>query len=256
MNDFAKLELELMTRARGALDPSPTDRARLREQLTAKIALLSTAAAVSFAPTANTQTWRHLLNSHLARLTTVAATAGVLAFGAGYFTGLRARPPMTKTVTLSAVTSIPEVPSIAPPASAQLRLDPASLASASEWGHSGTRTRVAAKTTASTSIPENPLVEELDVLRRAERMIRQGNSLVALGFLRDLDERYPKGQLLEERSAARVMANCQLADAESARSQGQAYLSAHARSVYADRVRSICQLDSAKSMKDSPASGD
>ncbi len=36
MNDFARLERELMTRARDAIEPDLADRARLRQQLAAK----------------------------------------------------------------------------------------------------------------------------------------------------------------------------------------------------------------------------
>lgn len=256
MNNFATIERELMTRARVAIEPTPADRARLREQLATKIALLSTTAALSSAPLVSTRPWRHLLNSHLVALSTVAAVTGALAFGAGYLTGHRGRTVVAKTITITVPESKSELPSAPTPAAAETRLDPASLASASDWGHSGTRTRGAARTAPNANIPENPLAEELELLRRAERTIRAGNSLVALGLLRDLDQRFPKGQLLEERTAARVMANCQLADADAAQAQGKAYLSAHPQSVYADRVRTLCQLDSAKASKDLPASGD
>ncbi len=87
-------------------------------------------------------------------------------------------------------------------------------------------------------------------------MIRSNNPMVAIGLLSEMDHKYPKGQLLEERTAARAMANCQLVDEDSARLQGQAYLSAHGQSVYAARVRAICHLDSTDTAKESQGTGD
>ena len=186
-------------------------------------------------------------------MSAVAAVTGAIAFGSGYFVGRRTRAVVVKTVTVAETT--PSSANANPLVAPSIQLDPASLAS-SDWGHSGTRPRVAAIPTPSANASDNSLVEELDLLRRAERTIRSGNSLVALGLLRDLDERFPKGQLLEERTAARVMAKCQLDEKDAARARGNAYLFAHPQSVYADRVRTLCQEDFAKATKDSPASGD
>jgi len=253
MNDFARLERELMTRVRDANTPAPADRERGRERLEANIALLSTAAAASSLPAADARSWRHLVNSHLASLGKVIAVTGVIAFGAGYLLGHRSRTVVTKTVTVTVPESKPQSPNA--PLPADVGLTPASLASASDWGRSGTRPKGAAKAATSAEMAASSLLEELELLRRAERTIRSGNSQVALGLLRDLDQRFPKGQLVEERAAARVMANCQLADADAARTQGNAYLKAHPQSVYADRVRTLCQLDSEKPTKDSPSTG-
>lgn len=253
MTDFARFQLELMARARDAIEPKSADRERLHQQLASKIALLSTAAVASSLAVESARPWRHLLNSHLTALSAVAAVTAATAFGTGYFTGHRTRAVVVKTVTVT--NTKPTSTNASPLAQASNHLDPASLPSSSDWGHSGTRPRVTVNAAPSANAPENSLSEELDLLRRAERTIRNGNSLVALGLLRDLDEKFPKGQLLEERTAARVMANCQMADADEARSRGSAYLLAHPQSVYADRVRTLCQLDGAKSAKDSPAGG-
>jgi type IV secretory pathway VirB2 component (pilin) len=253
MNDFARLERELMTRVRDANTPAAADKMRVRERLAANIALLSTAAAASSLPAADARSWRHLVNSHLASLGKVVAVTGAIAFGAGYLAGHRSQTVVTKIVTVTAPASKPQSPSA--PLPADVGLTPAFLASASDWGRSGTRPKGAAKAVASAEIAAGSLLEELELLRRAERTIRSGNSQVALGLLRDLDERFPKGQLVEERAAARVMANCQLADTGAARTQGNAYLMAHPQSVYADRVRTLCQLDSTNPTKDSTSSG-
>jgi len=252
MTEIAKLELELVARARGALAPEPQDRTRLREVLFAKIAA---GAVVSGAASsvANVKPLRHLLNSHFAALSTVVAATATVAFAAGYVTGHHTHAVVVKTVT---VTQPQAEGNATPPPLSPTPAPQASLASSLDLGHSGARLRAAANTTPSASPSPNSLSEELELLRRAERTIRSGNSQVALGLLDELDARLPKGQLLEERTAARVMARCQLDSEDGARARGNAYLFAHGQSVYADRVRILCHLDSAKNAKDSSKGGD
>jgi len=260
MNDFTTLERELISKARGALEPAATDQSRLRSQLAARLAGVSLAAPAAPAHALPAHPLRHLWQSHLAALGAVATSAALIAFGAGYAAGKHARAPVVKSFIVQA--SSPKLEAANTPAVVDPESDESSLASLSDLRHSGTRPRVAASMAAggagaaSAESQQNPLAEELDLLGRAERMIRGNNPMVAIGLLSEMDRKFPKGQLLEERSAARAMANCQLVDEDSARLQGQAYLSTHAQSVYAERVRAICHLDSATSAKDSPAPGD
>jgi hypothetical protein len=88
----------------------------------------------------------------------------------------------------------------------------------------------------------DPIAEELALLRRAERAIRSKNALLAHGLLRELEQRFPKGKLIEERTAARVMANCQQLEPEAARRAGEAYLKQANSGVYRERVRQLCGL--------------
>jgi len=255
MTDFAKLEHELMVRARGALEPEPHDRTRLREALAAKIAAMGAVSVVaSTTVPSNTSPLRHLFHSHLAGLSTVAALSGVLAFGAGYYAGQRSSKVIVKTVSVARPEPASDRLTISPITTQPLNLP--SLSSSLDLGHSGTRPRVTTTTAPSAPPPSNSLSEELDLLRRAERTIRSGNAQVALGLLQEMDEKFPKGQLVEERTAARVMARCQLDDTAAARARGNAYLLAHSQSVYADRVRSLCRLESTEGAKVSPKSGD
>lgn len=253
MTEIAKLELELVARARNALAPEPEDRRRLREALAAKIAV-SAAVVGTASVAANVRPLRQLLKAHRATLSTVLVMTGAVAFCAGYFTGHRTRTVVVKTVT---VVQAPTPTSNAAPAPVSPEtLTSASLTSSFDLGHSVARPRAAASAAPSALPPSDSLSDELELLRRAERTLRSGNSQVALGLLDELDARFPKGQLLEERTAARVMARCQLDTEEGARARGNAYLLAHSQSVYADRVRTLCHLDSSKSAKDSPKTGD
>lgn len=253
MTDFAKLELELMACARGAIEPVPQDRARLRKALAVRIATAGAAAGAS-SLAIDAKPWRHLVNSHLVGLSSVAAFTGALAFGAGYIAGHHTRTVVVKTVTV--VQAQPPAASVVPIPAPPEPLTPASLSSSLDLDHSGARPRAATIPAPSASARDHSLSDELELLRRAERTIRSGNSQVALGLLAELDENFPKGQLLQERTAARVMARCQLDTEDEARAHGSAYLLAHAQSVYADRVRTLCHLNSTQAAKDPPQPGD
>lgn len=80
------------------------------------------------------------------------------------------------------------------------------------------------------------------MLQRAERAIRSGEPELALGFLEELDRRFPKTRFVEERTAARLLARCARAETE-ARAQAQVFVRERSSSVYSDRVRALCKLD-------------
>jgi hypothetical protein len=82
---------------------------------------------------------------------------------------------------------------------------------------------------------------ELALLRRVEKSLRSGDAPFALALIGELDERFPKTQLGEERSAALVMAHCTLGDA-GARARAELFLREHTLSVYAERVREACSV--------------
>ncbi len=85
MIDFTSIERELITKARNAIEPSQADQSRLRAQLAERMALLSLAPPAAGAPVSHPL--RHLWQSHLLALGTVATGAALIAFGAGYATG-------------------------------------------------------------------------------------------------------------------------------------------------------------------------
>jgi hypothetical protein len=88
----------------------------------------------------------------------------------------------------------------------------------------------------------DPMSEELALLRRADRAIRAGEAPLALSFINELDHRYPITTLLEERTAARVLAECALSEL-GARRRAELFLSEHRGSVYGDRVRRSCEVE-------------
>jgi hypothetical protein len=81
--------------------------------------------------------------------------------------------------------------------------------------------------------------DELALLQRAERAVRAENSALALMLTGELEERFPRSELLEERSAIELMAHC-VARGTDARSRAERFLRAHPRSVYAERIALLC----------------
>lgn len=99
------------------------------------------------------------------------------------------------------------------------------------------------------AVPEGSFAGELSLLQRAERAIRSGEPEIALGFLDDIDRRYPKTRFVEERTAARLMARCAHAESE-ARAPAEAFVHERSNSVYVDRVRELCNLERAPATTD------
>lgn len=85
--------------------------------------------------------------------------------------------------------------------------------------------------------------EELSLLQRAERAVRADNAALALALIGELEARYPRSTLLEERSAIELLAHCR-AGASDASSRATRFLRQHPQSLYAGRVRELCAAES------------
>jgi hypothetical protein len=88
------------------------------------------------------------------------------------------------------------------------------------------------------------LKDELSLLKRVERAIRANEAALALSFLDELDRRHPHSALREERTAARIIAECMLS-LPAAGPRAAHFLDAHRDSVYVDRVRRACEAKDA-----------
>jgi hypothetical protein len=102
------------------------------------------------------------------------------------------------------------------------------------------------------SDPRRQLEQELLALQRAERALRNDNAALALALLDELDARYARPLLGEERSATRSMAACQ-AGSTGAVAAARTFLDSHPRSVYGDRIRAACQLETGVRNSSDPA---
>jgi len=91
----------------------------------------------------------------------------------------------------------------------------------------------------SEPVVAEPFDEELALLQRVERALRAKRSSVAVALLGELDERFPRTRLGEERQVARLIAECQLQLPEASQ-RGERFLEERGASVYASRVRAAC----------------
>jgi hypothetical protein len=109
---------------------------------------------------------------------------------------------------------------------------------ANEGHHRGTPVRPRATRKA---LAPNPLNDELALLRRVERALRNADPALAVALLAELDERFPDSRLVEERLAARRIADCRLGSGD-ALAQARAFLREHPASVYRQRVQLACDV--------------
>ncbi len=84
------------------------------------------------------------------------------------------------------------------------------------------------------------LAEETRLLARARRALVKSWPKMALGLIREAEERFPNGVLRQERAALRVMALCDAGQLADGRKAAAAFLRTHPRSALRSRVESAC----------------
>jgi hypothetical protein len=132
------------------------------------------------------------------------------------------------------------VPEVAPAATERVQPSVVPRAERSVSSAPRTRTERAAardETQPNAGTPEPS--DELALLRRAERAVRTDNAALALALIGELEERYPRSSLLEERRAIELMAYCS-AGATDAVARAQRFLREYPLSAYAGRIRDLC----------------
>jgi hypothetical protein len=86
------------------------------------------------------------------------------------------------------------------------------------------------------------LAEETRLLHAAQRELARKNTSAALALLDEHAARFPRGALAQERSAARVLALCDLGRAAEARGAAEAFVRAAPQSPLVPRLRGSCAL--------------
>jgi hypothetical protein len=127
-----------------------------------------------------------------------------------------------------------------PPLDARPEEAPVGADAARARALAASRARAARRVPAAPAQPESSLAVELAMLQRARRALNAENGRLALGIVEELDERFPKGVLVEERSATRILSLCQLERAAEAKQAARDFLALYPSSVYAERVRQSC----------------
>jgi hypothetical protein len=86
------------------------------------------------------------------------------------------------------------------------------------------------------------LIEETEMLRKAQDSMAAGDAAAALARLDELGTRHPDGVLREERMAARVAALCAAGRKDEAQREAARFLAETPRSIHAPKVTAPCPL--------------
>jgi len=100
--------------------------------------------------------------------------------------------------------------------------------------------------------PSDAFLDELALLARVDRAIRANQAELALTLLAELDSRHPRSSLIEERAAARLLADCLLAE-PTARARAERFVRERAASVYVERVRIACGVGASQAVSSDPS---
>jgi hypothetical protein len=244
--------------ARQVLSPSDEHRRRVRSALAARLA--------AEGQTATVRVGRRIASPRLSRALEAAALVA-----AGFVLGVwfaETRPPEAAAPLANHASAdadqrveappepAPASPTRAEPSQAQpaVAVSAASSAAAepsnarsrpakasSTGAHGRERTGAPSRATAA-----DGFAEELALLRRAERATRSGDALLARSLIAELDARFPKTALRQERAALLVLVACATGE-PAAQAGAREFMERHEQSVHIDRIRSACQLDSATS---------
>jgi hypothetical protein len=231
-----------LQRAWQAFAPPSNLREVVRARLTSSTAATLGAAGMGLASNARPEgTWTSLSSSGSLR---ALVGAGLLGIGllSGYWIRDRqqeAPPPPLSSGSPNQPPPAVQLPVLAEPALQSVEA-PSRRASRSPRAAEPARRNVA-RIPRPTTAPNGPAQpnDELALLRRAERALRTDDAALALALIGELEERYPRSSLLEERGAMELMAYC-TAGASDAVARTQRFLRQYPQSAYAGRVRDLC----------------
>lgn len=238
MSDLSPEGRTLFQRAKRDLSPTSGDRERVGRALTLEIGALAattkaaaTAAETTLAAGTGTATATKTVTLFGA-IKWLAPLVIVLGAGAAF---VKWRPApvanLAPTVTSAAEMQLPPAPPPTPTPAKQEVEAPATTSKASE-----PVVRAAPARTVSTA----SVAEEARLLKEADEAIRNGDPKKALALLERHRRMHPKGALVEERTAERVLALCRAGREHEGKREAARFLSAHPKSPLANSVREAC----------------
>jgi len=247
-------ERDLLAAARRGLSPTAADRARVLRAISGVIAAGDAGSNGDVPPGGAPR-----LITRARRLVAMGAVA-VAAAGVGYLGGFRAgRRQAAFDASLStAASSSAERPKLVTRSPAAERAGIGHLPAAPSRDVAdapalppAVRRRAHAAPVPPPTLDETPsssLTVELEGLRAVERALRDGKPGFALSLLRELDDKVPKGRLLEERLATRTIARCAAGDVPMGIDLAEEFADRYPDSVYGRRVADACpRTDSRRS---------
>jgi hypothetical protein len=227
------------------ISPSGADKARLRALILAPACASQQAVGDAATPPLPPSPAPLTPWAALKAAGTFGLATGTLLLGTGVGIGVLLERNMGRelappTAALSEPAQVPSPERPEPPAPESVIAEPAPLASRAAPSEPRERRASPPRRATRQALAPNPLNDELAVLRRVERALRNSDPALALALLTELDQRFPESRLVEERQAARHIANCRLENPDAV-AQARAFLREHPASVYRQRVQLACE---------------
>jgi len=187
-----------------------------------------------------------------------AVAIGSACFGGGFFTGRQTAPVIAHSpsppLTTTPAPAVPRVTAPEPkpkpePESPHPGADVAREApkTAPTREPSGTVERPPAvgqpsreDGSAPLEVHTSALLQETQLLQRAQRALGSGNAQLSRALLDELAHEFPNGVLIEERTAVRILTECALGRVAEARAQARRFEASFPTSVHAERLRGSC----------------
>jgi hypothetical protein len=228
-------EQSAIAAARHALDPTDVERARVRKGLDAKLAA-GVAAPLLVASTALASTLKvgvGVVSIALVGTGVVYVAAPQLLHRTSAPVVLPARPaPKSPTSAAALPTPRPAVPAAGEPAA--------------DTRPPVVHPRGAPHRREASPPAAGDLAGELDLLTQANAATKQGDVARADELLRAYDQRYPAGQLAQERAAAGILVQCAAGRVQDARAAARRFLERWPRSPLVARLKSSCAAEDKK----------
>jgi hypothetical protein len=239
MTELENREMRVLAAARRGLSSSEADRARVR--LGVESALAAGEIPDEVEPELEAPRSATLFKAALGLALAVLVGGGGYAAGhrAGVAAGVRERTvSLPSTPSAASEREVVEQEHVTP--------GPATPPAASASPSSPVVARRATPSASATVFNATPAAggsdidEELRILRRVERAQRAGNPSLALALLDELDRESPRGKLMEERAAARSVAQCSSTFGDSRAALLARFRARYPTSVYSPRVEGAC----------------
>jgi len=172
---------------------------------------------------------------------------GLVTGAIGFYLGRRFADPLPAVAQQTTLaTTAPAVTEASPALTAH-----AEAASVAELGthtvatsrtSSGELRRSATKVTAARPSAQRSadFLQAVQLLARARRALERGEPALALGLLDELDSRFPREMLDEERGATRVLGLCANGEQPAAVELAQRLFAGRQRSIYTRRIERSC----------------
>jgi len=236
----------LLEQARSHHDPGPGAEQRVRAALASALSGGPLPATIDSGDAASSVAHTAAVGGVAAKLVAGGLIVGAAGFGAGYVTGraeARVAVPSTAPVAPSAL-PVPArlVPSVHLPEPIE---SPVEEPGDSVKGPAHGSGPPPARSTDSHRA-RSRLDEEVLLLRRAQRSLRDGYPDESLEILDRMDTEIAGGVLQEERAVARVLALCESGETSQAKHAAERFLAAYPSSVHAARIRSSCAFVSSE----------